>query len=603
MTRVARYTKEIIAQYEQAGYWIPQYPVDFWEENARRFPDGDALAFGTDRFTWRSAVQAIDRLALGLVRCGLVKGDILALQAPNSAVLMLLRLAMEKAGVISLLIPPSFSRAEIGAIVGQLQLAGVVLSNRSRARELADVYRAGAGPSIKLLSIGKPPLPHAIDIESWLVSPGTSLEITRALDGRRFEPYGYASIITTSGTTGVPRLIEHTACARMASGRIYIDRLRLTSNDVIAGIVSIFAGNCDLIVHHTAPQVGAKIVLIDYFEPESVCRLLQSERVTCAVFVPTLLHRLLAYDRLGQYDFSSLRIVTSFGAILAPETAAEVERALGVTVIQGYGASDYGALASTAIDDPQHVRLAGVGRPLTGTELRICNDQGAAVVPGVPGRIFARGPHSVGGFVGDEPATAQAWESGYYALGDFGHMDDDGYLWLAGRIRELIIRGGQNIVPAEVESVILRHPRIAEVAVIGLPDDEMGERVCAAVVTKAGTRLTLEAIQEHLTAAGLARFKHPERLILLDSMPMNPAATKIDKRALYRRAQVVESVSDQRGSTRLEHEVAPVLGRNKRKKSMDFIPTTDGPESSVEQQAIITNKGSEFNVDPIKTDI
>ena len=532
MARVARYTPETVARYEQEGYWTRQYPVDFWQENALRFPERDALVFGTRRFTWKAAAQAIDRLAVGLVHCGFAKDDVLALQAPNSATLMLLRLAAEEAGVISLLVPPTFSRAEVGAIAGRLPLAGAVLPNTERARELAEVYRAGAAPSFRLLSIGESPLPGAIDVESWLARSCAPGEPARGLEGRRFRPYEYAAIITTSGTTGAPRFVEHTACARSASGRVYIDRLRLGCDDVVAAMVSVFAGNCDLVVHHTAPQVGARVVLVDRFDPESACRLLESERVTCAVFVPTLLHRLLAYEGLRRHDLSSLRIVTSFGAILAPEIAAEVERVLGVKVIQGYGASDYGSLASTSIDDPQRVRLAGVGRPLTGTELRICDEHGTALEPGVPGRIFARGPHCVGGFVRDEAATAQAWESGYCAMGDFGHIDDEGYLWLSGRVRELVIRGGQNIVPAEIEDAILGHPGVAEVAVIGVPDAEMGERVCAAIVPRAGARLTLESITAHLGERGLARFKHPERLLVLETMPLNPAATKIDKRAL-----------------------------------------------------------------------
>lgn len=336
MAQVARYTPQMIAQYEQAGYWTSEYPVDFWEQNAQRFPDREALVCGTQRYSWASAAKAIDQLALGLVDCGLIKDDVLGLQAPNSATLLLLRLAAEKAGIISLLIPPTFSRAEVGAIVRGIRLRGVVLSNSDRALELADVYQEKAESSIRLFSIGEPVLPFAINIESWLTSSNLLNEPRGVPKRRSFGPYEYAAIVTTSGTTGTPRFVEHTACARAAAGRVYIDRLKLTDEDVIAGMVSIFAGNCDLVVYHTAPQVGAKIVLMDRYDPGQACRIIESERVTCAVFVPTLLHRLLAYEGLGRHDLSSLRIVTSFGAVLAPETAIAVERVLGVKVIQGH---------------------------------------------------------------------------------------------------------------------------------------------------------------------------------------------------------------------------------------------------------------------------
>lgn len=533
MARVARYTKELIARYVREGYWSSAYPVDFWEENARRDPNGDALVFGPQRFTWKSAVEGINKLAIGLVQSGFVRDDVLALHAHNSATLMLLRLAAEKAGIVSLLVPPTFSKAEVLAIVERLSLAGVVLGDSEAVRGLADVYRAGSRkPSFSLFTIGESAIPHARNIQDWLDAPYPARGAERLLKGRSFPPYEYTAIITTSGTTGAPRFVEHAACARTASGRVYIDRLRLGPADVVVGMVSMFAGNCDLIVHHTAPQVGARVVLIDRFDPQIACRVIEAERATCAVFVPTLLHRLLAYERLQEHDLSSLRIVTSFGAILAPEVAAEVERVLDVKVIQGYGAADYGSLSSTAIDDPEHVRLAGVGRPLTGTDIRICDETGAPLPIGTPGRIFARGPHCVGGFVADDAATTSAWESGYFSMGDFGQIDHQGYLWLAGRARDLVIRGGQNIVPAEVEDAIVRHPSVAEVSVVGVPDAEMGERVCAVVVAKKGACLTLEGIAAYLGERGLARFKYPERLMLLESMPMNPAGTKVDKRAL-----------------------------------------------------------------------
>lgn len=533
MARVARYSDQLVSSYECGGFWSGEYPVDYWEANALKYPDRDALVFGSERFTWAEAVEAVHKLAVGLVRSGLKKNDVLALHAPNSATLLLLRLAAEKAGVISLLVPPAFSRLEVEAISRDLPVAGAVLSEKGRGQDLASAYvLAARRTSFALFSIGNSKIAGSQSVSAWLEHDYSSSEIEEALRGRSFDPYEYAAIVTTSGTTGAPRFVEHTACARTCAGRVYIERLKLGPEDVIVGMTSMFAGNCDLLLYHTAPQTAARTVLIDHFNPEEACRVIEAERVTCAIFVPTLLHRLLAYKGLRDYDLSSLRIITSFGAILLPEKAAQIERVLHVKVIQGYGAADYGSLASTAVDDPEHVRLGGVGRPLTGTELRICDELGAELPPGVPGRIHARGPHCIGGFVGDPLVTEQAWQSGFYPMGDFGRIDEDGYLWLAGRARELVIRGGQNIVPAEVEDMILGHPDVAEAAVVGTPDSEMGERVCAVVVPRNGAHVTLESLTAFLRDRGLARFKHPEQLLSVTSMPLNPAATKVDKRAL-----------------------------------------------------------------------
>lgn len=533
MARVARFSDQLVSSYEVAGLWTREYPVDYWEANARKYPHRNALVFGSDRFTWLQAVEAVHKLAAGLVKSGFRKDDIIALHAPNSATLLLLRLAAEKAGVISLLVPPAFSRLEVERISQQLSLAGAVVCADDRGRDVASGYVSGARqPSFALFSIGNSKVEGSHPVAAWLEREWSAGEIEEALHGRSFGPYEYSAIITTSGTTGAPRFVEHTACARSCSGRVYIERLKLGPDDVIVGTTSIFAGNCDLLLYHAAPQAGARAVLMDHFDPGTACRIIEAERATVAIFVPTLLHRLLEYKGLGDHDLSSLRMVTSFGAILVPEKAAEVERALGVKVIQGYGASDYGALASTGIEDPEHVRRTGVGRPLTGTEVRICDESGVELPTGAFGRIHARGPHCVGGFVGDALATEQAWHSGFYPMGDVGRIDDDGYLWLAGRARELVIRGGQNIVPAEVEDVILTHPDVAEAAVLGTPDAEMGERVCVVIVPRSGAQLTLEALTDFLKHRGLARFKHPEQLLSVSSMPLNPAGTKIDKQAL-----------------------------------------------------------------------
>ena len=518
MAHVARYTPDLVARHVGAGRWTPEYPVDFWRRNARERGGELAVVAPDGRHTWAEAVERIERLAAGLVADGWRKDERLALQAPNSASLLFLRLACEAAGIVTILVPATFSRSEVEGIERVLAPRGVAVDAGAAGAQRLSHYRAAA-------------IRYTID--------GAPLPGTRALPagdarlaGTAFGPWEYAAITTTSGTTGTPRFVEHAACARLAAGREYLRRLAIGPGDAICAFPSIFAGNCDLVAYHAAPQAGARVLLVDAFDPEAACALVERERATGAVFVPTLLHRLLAWPGLGSRDLSSLRFVTSFGAMLAPELAAETERRLGARVIQGYGASEYGALASTAIDDPEPVRLRGVGRPLPGTELEIRDAEGRPAPPGGAGRLHARGPYCVGGFVDDPQATAEAWRDGYLALGDLGRLDADGYLWLEGRARDLIIRGGQNIVPLEVEDALLAHPAVSEVAVVGAPDAEMGERVCAFVVPAAGEPPALEALRAFVLARGLARFKLPERLELVPRLPMNPAGTKVNKRAL-----------------------------------------------------------------------
>lgn len=533
MGKVARYTAELIRRYTEAGHWRADYAVDYWKRNARESAEREALVAPDGRYTWRAACGAIDRIVARLRADGWRRDDVLVLQAPNSAQLLLLRLACEEAGVITACLPVTFSRAEITAVVGQLSPRGVALPTSPRGEELLALYEELSGADGRLslrYGLGEGLLKGARSLAAWLGE--ASVEQGKPSRSQRFGPYEYPSVVTSSGTTGAPKCIEHTACARLAAGRQYIDRLRLTSSDVIGGFTSLYSGNCDLVLYHAAPQAGARVVLLDHFTPEGACGLIERERITGAIFVPTLLHRLLAYPRLGTHDLSSLRFITSFGAMLAPEMAARAEAKLGVRVIQGYGAAEYGALASTALDDPDDVRLRGVGRPLPHTEVEVRDDSGKVLPPGSTGRIFARGPYCVGGFVHDRAATQEAWRTGFFAPGDLGRIDEQGYLWLDGRARDIIIRGGQNIVSQEIEDVLLRHPAIHEVAAVRVPDPEMGERVGIFVVPAEGAPPTLADLRAFMLERGLAKFKLPEYLEVIDALPLNPAGTKVNKRVL-----------------------------------------------------------------------
>lgn len=521
MPAVRRYPDDLIREYVAAGHWTPDYPVDFWRKNGGLRPDRLAIVAADGTHTWKAASERIERLARGLLADGWRQNDVIVLQAPNSAELLLLRLACEAAGVVAMLVPFTFSRAEVEAIIQKANPRGVALPPGERGRELLGHYR----DLPFRYTLGTPAL------EATHSTVDCAADSGHPLPGSH--PYGYAAITTTSGTTSMPRCVEHSACARLAAGRQYIERLRLTENDVICGFTSMFAGNSDLLLYHTAPQAGATLVLVDVFEPETACKLIEREKVTGGIFVPTLLHRLLAYPGLPDHDLSSLRFVTTFGAMLAPEVAAQAEARLGARVIQGYGASEYGALASTAFDDPPEVRLRGIGRPLAGTEVQIRDDAGSVLPLGEKGRIYARGPYCVGGFLNDDAATRAAWASGYFAMGDLGRVDQSGYLWLEGRARDIIIRGGQNISPLEIEDALLKHPAVREVACVRMPDPEMGERVCVFVVpADESSPPQLETLCAFMLQRGLARFKLPERLETIDALPLNPAGNKVNKRAL-----------------------------------------------------------------------
>ena len=268
------------------------------------------------------------------------------------------------------------------------------------------------------------------------------------------------------------------------------------------------------------------------FTPEEACTLIEKEKITVCGIVPTMIVRLLNFPDLDKYNLSSLRILLSSAALLHYQVAKEAEEKLGCSIVQGYGSMDSGGICLGSIDDPREARLGTVGRPLTGNEVRLIDGEGNEIPPGGVGIVTVSGPHCIGGYYNDPEATRKSWQGGRFRLDDLGRFDEAGRLQLVGRQKDVIIRGGQNIYPKEIEDLLLQYPKIAEAAVVKMPDREMGERACAYVVVKEGERLTFEEMVFFLKEKGIARFKLPERLEKVDALKLVPGGNKVNKRLL-----------------------------------------------------------------------
>jgi non-ribosomal peptide synthetase component E (peptide arylation enzyme) len=224
--------------------------------------------------------------------------------------------------------------------------------------------------------------------------------------------------------------------------------------------------------------------------------------------------------------------VINHGASLSAERAVEIESKLACRIAQAYGSVDCGGISATSWDDPQAVRLGTLGRPLDGNEIRIVDAEDKDVTPGDVGRLWVRGLHTEAQLFNSPELDRSRRVNGYFDLQELGRLDDEGNIVLMGREHDLIIRGGQNIFPADVEATLSQHPKVIEVAVVGIPDPEMGERVCAFVVCRDGNTIDLVEIKSFLQENGLARFKWPERLEIIPSLPRVASGYKVDKKKL-----------------------------------------------------------------------
>jgi non-ribosomal peptide synthetase component E (peptide arylation enzyme) len=503
--------------------------ADFCDRNAAEFGAREALIDRNRRLTWSEVKQLSDRLALSLLQLDLMHDAKVLVQLPNCAELFLIRLACEKAGIRLVTVTPTFSLAELAPIMRFTQPQAAIIPKLYQGVDYLDLLQAARTEALRLIIMtGGAAAAGTLDFEEMIAG---------AADAERLKPTRYSildtcQIATTSGSTGMPKCVAVPLYTRLLTGWIHLQRFGVHADDRLAAATSIVTGTADALVYNGGCASGAAIVLTDRSSPAELCRLMAAERVSVIPLVPTMMARILALADLSLYDLRKLRLVINHGASLSAERAAEIETKLACRIAQAYGSVDCGGIAATCWDDPPKVRLGTLGCPLDGNEIRIVDGEDHDVAPGEVGRLWVRGLHTEAHFFNNPELDRSRRGNGYFDLQELGRLDDGGNIVLMGREHDLIIRGGQNIFPADIEAMLSQHPKIVEVAVVGVPDPEMGERVCAFVVCRDGNTIDLVEIKSFLQEKGLARFKWPERLETSLALPRVASGYKVDKKKL-----------------------------------------------------------------------
>lgn len=538
MNQVSHYTPEIVNEYLKKGYWDHTTVYQLWERNAKKFADREAVVDSRIRLTWKKAKEWIDALAAAFVELGIQKGQVLVIQLPNCAELCLLRVACERAGVICLPVSRTLRQREMEYILGKVEAVGIVIPYEFRGFNYFEMVTGIRPrlPGLKHIFIaGDRPPQGTVSLDEIFQKAG-KVQPNRIPADRAFKSTEVSFINLTSGTTGFPKFVSYPAAARMTNAKEAAQRLSMTENDVVT-ILADAAGGPNITAYFGAPWVGAKI-LVKWFETEEVLKMMQDEHVTVLSLVPAILAMIVKHPEVGKYNLSSIRVWQSGGAPLPTDLSKIAEKVIGGKVVNGYGAVDFGGMSQCTDSDPQDIRLYTVGKLFTGNEARLVDENGKDVPPGQVGELWARGPVNPAGYYGDPEATRQAWKDGWFKMGDLARYDKNGNLVIEGRQKDIIIRGGQNIFPSEIENLLINHPKIAYVALVGYPDpgQVMGERACACVVLKADQSLNLNEVVEYLKQKGIAPYKLPERLEIFTSLPIL-SAEKIDKKTLRQELQ------------------------------------------------------------------
>jgi len=537
-----RYDSEEIQRYLRGGYWDKTILPDYWDRNARKWPNKEALVDSLgSRLTWAEAKQNIDRIAFALIKdIKLNRDDSLMIQLPNCVEQVLVRLACERAGVLSIPEMTTFRQTELVEIAGRTGAVGIVIPKQYRN---FDYYQMA-----KELQADLPHLNHIIlvgeDIPQDCISLKDLMEhpyeqeydpidlFARKLDA--IEEVGF--VVTTTGTTGLPKLIEHRIAAReIWTAKAHVRNWQLGPDDCVLAIAPLAGAPGGTPAYVTAPVGGAKIALEYLYRGEETLKFMEQERVTVIAIVPTQLARLLELP-LDRYDLSSMRFIKTAGGYLPPPLAKEAEEKFGCPILGTYGTQDTGSISGVPITASKDQRFTTVGRLHPGIEIKILDDSGNPVKQGEVGTLWFKGPgNSIGYYKDIEKTMAEAFdEDGFATPGDLVTVLDDGYLKIMGRKKNIIIRGGQNIYPKEIEDYILAYGKVTNAAVVPMPDPDMGERACAFVTLKKGEQFTFKEMVDYLNSKKIAPFKLPERLEVVEAFPLVGESGKIDNKAMVK---------------------------------------------------------------------
>jgi 2,3-dihydroxybenzoate-AMP ligase len=535
---VTPFPPEFAARYRAAGYWEDRPQGTFYDEVFARHGDRTAIVHDGRAVSYAELRQRVDRLARHLLQLGVRPLDRFVMQLPNVPEFVYLYFALQRLGAIPIMALASHRWSEVSAFVELAGARGYVVPGHQDGFDFAElVGRLRARfPGLDLVLAAGGALPGATAVDDLLAREPAVL--ASALDEVAVDPDEPCVFQLSGGTTGVPKLIPRTH-----NDYVYNVKAAVAVNDVRPD-------DCLLVtlpIAHNFPLAcpgisgfflrGARVVLSTSTRPDDVLALVERERVTHLELVPALLIRCSSSPSIATRDTSSIRVINTGGQKLQPEVKRRAEELIPSCRVQEVFGMAEGLLCFVRLDDPPEVRHETVGRPVCpDDELVLVDDDGRPVPDGETGELLVRGPYTLRGYFGVPEYNARTFTAdGFYRSGDLMRRHPSGNYVVEGRKKDLINRGGEKISAEEVENLVLSHPAVLNVACVPMPDPVLGERMCAFAILREGRSLTLEELVAFLGEKGLARFKLPERLELVDDLPLSKFG-KVAKNVLSERA-------------------------------------------------------------------
>jgi len=461
-----------------------------------------ALKLDDQSITYEALNEGAARVAGLLKQRGVAPGDRVGIMLPNIPYFVMVYYGILRAGGVVVPMNVLLKRREVGFYLSDSQAKQLFTWH-----EFAESGHAGgaeAGTEIITVAAG--------EFDRLLAA--APLEIT---DAPR-DPLDTAVIIYTSGTTGTPKGAELTHNNLLENClRGVTELIDQTEHDVNLGALPLFHSYGQTSGMNGTIRAGGCLTLMQRFEPGKALEIIERDGVTILDGVPTIFHALLNHPQRERYDVSSVRVCCSGGAAMPVEVMRAFERAFGCVILEGYGLTESTAVASFNHVDREH-KPGSIGTPIRDVDMKVVDGHDNDLPPGEVGEIVMRGHNVMKGYHNRPEATAEAMKGGWLHTGDLARVDEDGYFFIVDRKKDMIIRGGYNVYPREIEEVLYEHPAVLEAAVIGVPDTVFGEEVAASIVLRSGANASTDEIREFVKDR-VAAYKYPRHIWFADALP------------------------------------------------------------------------------------
>ncbi|WP_370935623.1 AMP-binding protein [Amycolatopsis sp. cg13] len=513
---------ETIEAHTRAGYWVNRTITDYLDDAAAATPDKTAFVDSQRGVTFGQLKHEVDRCALGLLELGVRPGDVVSFQLPNRIEWIVVHYAASRIGAVSNPLIPIYRDREVGFMVALAKSKVLVVPREFRGFDYPAMARR--------LRPQWPDLEHVLVVgSSWDEFAATHWEERRELPSWRPDPNDVTLLIFTSGTTGEPKGVMHTHNTAIAANNPLPDRLGITSDSVLHMASTLAHLTGFLYGARLGVQNGATCVLQDVWDAAQFVELVAEHGITYTSAATPFLHDLLSAPNLAEHDLQSLQRFCCMGAPIPRALVREARRKLpGLVVLGGWGQSEDALVTLGIPGDPDDKLIDTDGCPWPGMRIRVVDADGTELPPGAEGRLQVAGPFLFVGYAERLELARESFTGDWFDTGDLAAIDADGYLRIAGRTKDVIIRGGENIPVAYVENVLYEHPDVEAVAVVAVPDPRLQERACACLVLKPAAHLDLEKLRGFLSEKGVAKQYWPERVELFPELPRT-ASGKIQK--------------------------------------------------------------------------